>query len=270
MNRHRSCKCVGQVILAPQVKWLTFYCTAHALSLLRKVDTVSIQNPNCHRWDIAGRIVEMLPNRQYRIRVAGSGRITLQNCRFLRKLKTPVIETPIPRALPLSPEPTFTDMSTPHQLAKKPQEIVALHCKENWNPRASLNHQHQEPRFPGRYLDYFHTIGLEIRNWFHPNGHYASAMGRCRSQMTHLLTWLPSWIFLVKASQLSLPHFIGEHLMQQVGCFVVPGWPAQHICMSGVYSPIYLSSKWQWESFSICIRPLSSQPIFITVQLFSA
>ena len=51
----------------------------------------------------------------------------------------------------------------------------------------------------------------------------------CRSQMTHLLTWLPSW------SQLSLPHFIGEHLMQQVCCSVVPRWPAQHICMSAVY-----------------------------------
>ena len=74
-----------------------------------------------------------------------------------------------------------------------------------------------------------------------------------RSQMTHLLTWQPSWIFLVKASQLCLPHFIGEHLMQQMGCSVVPGWPAQHICMNGVYSPIYSSSKWQWESFSTCV-----------------
>ena len=29
--------------------------------LLRKGDTVSIQNPNSYRWDIAGRIVETLP-----------------------------------------------------------------------------------------------------------------------------------------------------------------------------------------------------------------
>ena len=49
------------------------------------------------------------------------------------------------------------------------------------------------------------------------------------------LTWLPSWIFLVKASQLSLRHFIEEHLMQQVGCSVLPGWPIQYISMSGVY-----------------------------------
>ena len=65
---------------------------AHALSPLCKGNTVSIQNPNSHWWDIAGRIVETLPNRQYRIRVAGSGRITLWNCRFLRKLKTPIIK----------------------------------------------------------------------------------------------------------------------------------------------------------------------------------
>ena len=51
--------------------------------------------------------------------------------------------------------------------------------------------------------------------------------------------------------------------MQQVGCSVVPGWPAQHICMSGVYSPIYSSSKWQWGSVYSWVRPLSSQPIFI-------
>ena len=93
--------------------------TAHALSPLRKCNTVSIQNPNSHWWDIAGRIVETLPNRQYRIRVAGSGRITLRNHRFPRKLKTPIIETPIPSALPLSLEPTITDMSIPHQSAKK-------------------------------------------------------------------------------------------------------------------------------------------------------
>ena len=93
--------------------------TAHRLSPLCKGDTVSSQNLNSHRRGIAGRIVETLPNHQYRIRIAGSGRITLRNHRFLRKLKTSIIETLIPSALPPSPEPTITDMSTPHQPAKK-------------------------------------------------------------------------------------------------------------------------------------------------------
>ena len=46
--------------------------------------------------------------------------------------------------------------------------------------------------------------------------------------------------------------FIGEHLIQLVGWSMVPGWLAQHICMSGVYSPIYLSSKWQLGSVYLC------------------
>ena len=225
-----------------------FNHTAHALSPLCKGDTVSIQNPNSHRWDITGRIVETLPNHQYRIRVAGSGRITLQNSRFLRKLKIPIIATPIPSASVTWANNYRYEYTT--STCQKNSKWWHLYCKETRNPRARLNHCHQEPGIPGRYLNYFHTLSQEIRNWFRPNDNYASAMwrgGRYRSQMTHLLTWLPSWIFLEKASQLCLPHFIGEHLMQQVGCSVVPVWPAQHICMNGVYSPIYSSSKWQWE-----------------------
>ena len=93
--------------------------TAHALSPLCKGNTVSIQNPNSHWWDIAGQIVGMLPNHQYRIRIAGSGRITLQNRRFLRKLKAPIIETTILSALPVSTELTIIDMGRPHQSAKR-------------------------------------------------------------------------------------------------------------------------------------------------------
>ena len=37
------------------------------------------------RWNKTGRVVEVLPNRQYRVRVDGSGRVTLRNRRFLRE-----------------------------------------------------------------------------------------------------------------------------------------------------------------------------------------
>ena len=50
--------------------------------------------------------------------------------------------------------------------------------------------------------------------------------------------------------------------MQQVGYSVVPGWPAQHIRMCGVYSPIYLPSKWQWESFSACVSDHSQVNLY--------
>eukprot|EP00111_Clytia_hemisphaerica_P005891 TCONS_00017086-protein len=49
--------------------------------------TVVIQNhskKHQRRWIRSGMIVETLPNRQYRVRTNGSGRVTLQNRRFLR------------------------------------------------------------------------------------------------------------------------------------------------------------------------------------------
>ena len=118
--------------------------------------TVFIQNPNSHRWDIAGRIVEKLPNRQYRIRVPGSGRINLRNRRFLRKLKTPIIETPIPSALPLSPDPTITDMSISHQPAKKPGNggITLQRDLESQDPSQSPPSRTRIPRALSRLFPY--------------------------------------------------------------------------------------------------------------------
>ena len=40
------------------------------------------------KWNRQGRIVETLPFRQYRIHLAGSGRVTLQNRRFLKRCHT--------------------------------------------------------------------------------------------------------------------------------------------------------------------------------------
>ena len=97
--------------------------TAHELSTLE----VGIQNQRTKRWDITGLVVEVLPDRQYRIRVDGSGRITLRNRRFMKKiLKAPPqiipsagnscpISTPIHPNYPvLNPNAfPFTQTSTP-------------------------------------------------------------------------------------------------------------------------------------------------------------
>ena len=69
--------------------------TAHTLRPLLKGQIVSIQCTNNNRWNTTGQIIETLPHNQYRIRVDGSGRITLRNRRFLRKLRTPVTPHPI-------------------------------------------------------------------------------------------------------------------------------------------------------------------------------
>ena len=53
-------------------------------------DHVAVQNQSCHyskRWDKTGKIVEKLPFRQYKIRMDGSGRITLRNRRFLKEIQ---------------------------------------------------------------------------------------------------------------------------------------------------------------------------------------
>ena len=55
---------------------------AHPLPQLAVQTAVLIQSGR--RWNRTGRIVEVLPNRQYRVRVDGSGRVTLGNRRFLR------------------------------------------------------------------------------------------------------------------------------------------------------------------------------------------
>ena len=50
---------------------------------------VSLQNqagPRAKKWDKTGVIIEVLPFDQYRIRVDGSGRVTLRNRQFLRRL----------------------------------------------------------------------------------------------------------------------------------------------------------------------------------------
>eukprot|EP00112_Aurelia_sp_Birch-Aquarium-sp1_P001604 Seg1173.18 transcript_id=Seg1173.18/GoldUCD/mRNA.D3Y31 product="putative protein K02A2.6" protein_id=Seg1173.18/GoldUCD/D3Y31 len=59
-------------------------------------DSVLIQNQmgnHPKRWEKTGRVVEALDNRQYRIKVDGSNRITLRNRRFLRKIM-PVADSP--------------------------------------------------------------------------------------------------------------------------------------------------------------------------------
>ena len=59
------------------------------LAKLEPGNIVSIQNqagPRAKKWDKTGVIVEVLKNDQYRVKVDGSGRVTLRNWQFLRKL----------------------------------------------------------------------------------------------------------------------------------------------------------------------------------------
>ena len=76
------------------------------------------------KWDRTGRIVEVLPNRQYHIHMFHSGRVTLRNCLFLREYTaiTPEVHQPIPSAsLPGSTPPATAECDTPNLPPKPPQ-----------------------------------------------------------------------------------------------------------------------------------------------------
>ena len=62
------------------------------------------------RWSKSGKIIEVLPFRQYRIRVDGSDRITIRNRRFLKCIPTPVKNYYIPSPDLLDTRQTKSDM----------------------------------------------------------------------------------------------------------------------------------------------------------------
>ena len=55
---------------------------------------VFCQNPHTRVWDRSGRVIECLPYRQFRIRLDGTGRITLRNRRHLRQRYSGTLVTP--------------------------------------------------------------------------------------------------------------------------------------------------------------------------------
>ena len=86
------------------------------LTPLHAKERVALQNHVTKRWTRTGSIVEVLPDRQYRVRMDGSGRVTLRNRRFLKKVDKPAPENliipspaivpsqvPTPERIPLPP-----------------------------------------------------------------------------------------------------------------------------------------------------------------------
>lgn len=146
--------CQREELLAKRNRKLTeaYNRTAHELPPLKLCDFVAIQNQRSKRWDRAGRVVEVLANRQYRIRVDGSGRVTLRNRRFLKKLVSappqiiPAADIPNtqyrdgkiptnharlnPHAVPFpTPDPTHTPArptNTSSQASKQPRTLSRL------------------------------------------------------------------------------------------------------------------------------------------------
>ena len=89
-----------------------------------KVVVQTQNNIGKKKWVKTGRIVEALDNRQYRIRMCHSGRITLQNRKFIKECQ--LITAPMPMPTPFMGSPTQQGQqpASPHpepQLAPQPE-----------------------------------------------------------------------------------------------------------------------------------------------------
>ena len=98
---------------------------------LETYDTVQVQNQsgnNPSRWDITGTIVEVKDHDQYVVRVHGSGRVTLRNRKFLKKI-SPYCPSakPIPPVRSTSaklPSSTSHDQVTPQVIVQQDSHPV--------------------------------------------------------------------------------------------------------------------------------------------------
>ena len=148
---------------------------------LQAGDTVTIQNPLNHQWNTTGKIISALPERQYKIRVDGSGRITLRNRRFLKKCKLKPTPTPIPSATlgPTIPSTNATVMHPPLSpcnstyTATRPQQQTT-----HISPRLRSS---RIPRALSRLLPH-NKPGIKERHTSHATRPTRGGEGRCRRQ----------------------------------------------------------------------------------------
>ena len=86
LERKEREKCIGPKI---QKMVEVYNKAARDLPKLEVGDKVRVQNQTtvrCNKWDQTGTVVEVLKNRQYTVKISGSGRCTIRNRRHLRKI----------------------------------------------------------------------------------------------------------------------------------------------------------------------------------------
>ena len=78
--------------------------------------TVSVQNQHGTKpkyWDRTGTIVEVLPHQQYKVKMDGSGDVSLRNRRFLKKIIP--IQSVLAKPQPSSNTPPSDEVGKPEQ-----------------------------------------------------------------------------------------------------------------------------------------------------------
>jgi histone H3/H4 len=94
------------------------------------------------KWVKSGKIVEVLDNRQYRIRMDGSGRVTLQNRRFIKECHPitppmPAMSPSLPMTSPQQPAPLQIPQQTARQMLQQTSQQVLEHTHEQASQQAS-------------------------------------------------------------------------------------------------------------------------------------
>ncbi|XP_022784754.1 uncharacterized protein LOC111325247 [Stylophora pistillata] len=93
------------------------------LSLGERVFLQNQQGPNPTKWDWSGVVVESAGHDQYRVKVDGSGRITLINRRFLRAYTPATLSIRPPQ--PPAHQPTSSADQSPHPQPPVPTQPTA-------------------------------------------------------------------------------------------------------------------------------------------------
>ena len=153
----------------------------HNLCPLQAGDTVTIQNPLNRRWNTTGKIISALPEHQYKIRVDGSGRITLRNRRFLKKCKLKPTPTPIPSAT-LGPTIPSTDATVTHPpLSRCDSTCTATRPQQQTTHISPRLRSSRIPRALSRLLPH-NKPGIKERHTSQATRPTRGGEGRCRTQ----------------------------------------------------------------------------------------
>ena len=118
--------------------------TAHPLTPLATRTRVTVQTKK--RWDRSGVIVDVLPNRQYRVKVDGSGRVILRNRRYLKPLGS--MNQPITRhqSSGLSGTPDVkSEANLSHEAARPEHEETRITDEEKLSDEGDRSAQEETP-----------------------------------------------------------------------------------------------------------------------------
>ena len=119
----------------------TYNQHANPLTPLTVRTEVMIQEKG--RWRKLGRVVEVLPNRQYKIKTEGSGRITIRNRRFLKAVNKAQDLTQSPLHLPFPDIPQNPTPPLEHTMRK-----TQSHPQRHSLPAVTLSPNENGPSHP--------------------------------------------------------------------------------------------------------------------------